>query len=74
MACCTTTRPDDGNIDQAAVDRAMQGQPVALSAREKKWLMWRLATERGMGLDLIARHVGVGRTQVATLLASARRA
>lgn len=74
MGCCTKLRVDDGLIDQAAVDRAMQGQTVALSRRERTWLIWRLATERRWGLDRISQHIGFSRTQVAEILASGRKA
>jgi hypothetical protein len=73
MGCCTILRPDDGNIDRVAVDRAMQGHTVRLSRRERALLILRLAHERGWGLDRIAAHIGYSRTQVAELLASARR-
>ncbi|WP_375483292.1 hypothetical protein [uncultured Jatrophihabitans sp.] len=70
--CCTVLRPDDGVIDNVAVDRAMQGQRVQLSKRERAWLILRLSRERGWGLDRISQHIGYSRTEVAVLLASAR--
>lgn len=73
MGCCAVLRHDDGIIDRAAIDRAMAGHAVRLSARERKWLIYRLATERGWGLDRISQHLGYSRSQVAEILASARR-
>ena len=66
-------RPDDGLIDNEAISRAMQGLTVSLSRRERAWLIWRLHTERGWGLDRISQHLAYSRSQIAVLLASARR-
>lgn len=74
MGCCERLRPDDGVIDENAIERAMHGQTVALSKRERAWLIYRLHTGRGWGLDRISAHIGYSRSQVAEILASARRA
>lgn len=73
MGCCTTLRADDGLIDDVLIERAMRGQTVALSRKERAWLIFQLATKRGWGLDRISAHIGYSRTQVAEILASARR-
>lgn len=70
--CCTATRPDDGVLDHVAVERAMMGQRTALTRTERKLVIWRLNQRKGWGLDLISRHLGYSRSQVAELLASAR--
>lgn len=70
--CCTTTLPEDGVLDAIRIERAMQGQNVGLTRRERKLTVWRLANQRGWGLDRISQHLGYSRTQCAEILAAGR--
>lgn len=70
--CCNLTRPDDGVLDRIAIERAVQGQTVTLTRRERTLTVWRLANQRGWGLDRISQHMGYSRSQVAEILASGR--
>lgn len=49
---------DDGEVDEIAVERAMKGDPVALTSRERDEAFRRLA-ERGVSDEQIAQRLGV---------------
>lgn len=70
--CCTETLPDTGILDKIRIERAVMGQKTALTRNERSITVWRLANQRGWGLDRISQHLGYSRSQVAELLASAR--
>lgn len=54
--------PDDGDIDEIAVERAMRGEPTALTPSEQREAFRRLAT-KGESDERIASLIGVtGRT------------
>lgn len=71
MAGCCTRRPDDGVIDGRAIDRAIQGQRVALTAKEAAVTILKLERQRGWGLDRIAQHMGYSRSRVNQIMNAA---
>lgn len=67
-----TRRPDDGVIDSAAINRAIQGQHVALTAKEAAVAVLKLERTRGWGLDRIAQHMGYSRSRVNQIMNAAK--
>lgn len=54
----TVAVPDDGEVDEIAVERAMKGDPTALTTRERDEAFLRLAT-KGLSDDQIAHRLNV---------------
>jgi hypothetical protein len=72
MGCCTR-RAEDGTVDRVQIERAAAGHAAVLSPTEAKIAIWRMALQRNVGLDELARHFGYSRSLVASVLADARK-
>lgn len=72
MTTCCTRRGKterDGIIDGVAIDRAVRGQHVKVSADEARIVFWRMASEYRWGPGRIAQATGYSKSHVAAELA-----
>lgn len=72
MSRCCARRPNDGVVDRELIERAVRGEPVALTNTEMQLAILLHRRRHGSGLTQLASHFNYSRSAIGEMIARLR--